>query len=921
MRLLRLSLLLLVAIGLCACSNSQSAFPSEPVTVSIKSDSHEGMLRIKAKGASVTLGTDDIDARSIEQMMMSVYFDYDFSLARHETTCGEFNKLMSEATGLVLNCLNDSLPATDVTYYDAILYANERSKAEKRDTAYTYAVATFDSEGHCTGMEGFAFRPEVDAYRLPTEAEWVAAATVDWDTSKAWTAENSGYELHNVCGLAEKGELCDMIGNAMEWVNDWLVLFSDTTLHNYVGAPDGGALGQRVVKGGSFRDGVSSITDYGRGDIYMVTSSTRAIYVGFRLAFGAIPNAAWLGSNGRANTSRVIPIASSAVMHSFAGSYKVKLVFRAENSGNLAYIDYANGVQAVVEIADTIDAYHPEISPDGKRVAFCTGVEGTSGKSVIYVRDLNATGTNLVKLNVKNAAIPRWRVLENGDTVIVYVSSADNNKDETAFTSESTWQVKFSKGKFGKPQKLFDGAYHGGISEDDRLAVTGARLLRARVAAKGSTVTKKAIDTVWYAGEQVCNASLARDSSKRTLFLDFAGKTGRKFVGSDYGAHEQLFVVDSTGKLIQAVPAPSGYSFDHTEWFPGSKDMAVATLVNSNGLHKKIVLVNLADSNIVDLAEGDELWHPNLWMKPRFLANEGVSLDLDSACIYMTASSDVVTRIMKVKMDLFWKHRDSAEIVIIGSSRSFTGMDPEEITSGFAINMSYSAEDMTGSLFFLKNYVFPLMPKLKLVALTLDLDRMYIDSTSFKNWFSDIPGYEYDKNHSYWVDGVPEKMADISLESVSLDFTEYEMYRYHNGLYPTFTVGWGDTVPEIAWDVHWFEKDKSAYEYNMKLLKEILALAKEKDVKVLGIIYPQSPYYKDTPAWGRYGLTKRDAQEIMHDLQGLRSTYPNFRVLDAYRSGNNEFTYDDFSNVDHLGLWGAIKMAWKLDYMMDILHW
>ena len=465
MRLLRLSLLLLVAIGLCACSNSQSAFPSEPVTVSIKSDSHEGMLRIKAKGASVTLGTDDIDARSIEQMMMSVYFDYDFSLARHETTCGEFNKLMSEATGLVLNCLNDSLPATDVTYYDAILYANERSKAEKRDTAYTYAVATFDSEGHCTGMEGFAFRPEVDAYRLPTEAEWVAAATVDWDTSKAWTAENSGYELHNVCGLAEKGELCDMIGNAMEWVNDWLVLFSDTTLHNYVGAPDGGALGQRVVKGGSFRDGVSSITDYGRGDIYMVTSSTRAIYVGFRLAFGAIPNAAWLGSNGRANTSRVIPIASSAVMHSFAGSYKVKLVFRAENSGNLAYIDYANGVQAVVEIADTIDAYHPEISPDGKRVAFCTGVEGTSGKSVIYVRDLNATGTNLVKLNVKNAAIPRWRVLENGDTVIVYVSSADNNKDETVFTSESTWQVKFSKGKFGKPQKLFDGAYHGGISE------------------------------------------------------------------------------------------------------------------------------------------------------------------------------------------------------------------------------------------------------------------------------------------------------------------------------------------------------------------------------------------------------------------------------------------------------------------------
>jgi hypothetical protein len=71
--------------------------------------------------------------------------------------------------------------------------------------------------------------------------------------------------------------------------------------------------------------------------------------------------------------------------------------------------------------------------------------------------------------------------LENGDTAIVYVTDAGNNKNESDFKAASTWQVTFANGKFGEPQKLFDGAYHGGISEDNSLAVTGARLLRARV--------------------------------------------------------------------------------------------------------------------------------------------------------------------------------------------------------------------------------------------------------------------------------------------------------------------------------------------------------------------------------------------------------------------------------------------------------
>lgn len=75
--------------------------------------------------------------------------------------------------------------------------------------------------------------------------------------------------------------------------------------------------------------------------------------------------------------------------------------------------------------------------------------------------------------------------------------------------SASTWQVPFASGKFGKPIKLFDGSFHGGISEDE---------------------------------------SLAKDYSKRTAFLDFGGGTGKSFVGKKYGVHEYLLVADSSYK-------------------------------------------------------------------------------------------------------------------------------------------------------------------------------------------------------------------------------------------------------------------------------------------------------------------------------------------------------------------------------------
>ena len=899
----------------CSCSNSVGVSAEKKTLVDVSTDTLAGMLRVQTLKSVTVLGTLDSKAKVNERPEMRARFDYDFSIGRHEVTCGEFNSVMENVSGLVLDCDNDSFPATSLTFYDAVLFANERSKSEGFDTAYTYASAVFDSEKHCTALDGFAYRPEVNAYRLPTEAEWILVASSEWNAEHSWTAENSDYKLHRVCGKMDSTvQFCDMMGNAMEWVNDWLGIFRDTTVTNFVGAPDGGALGQRVVKGGSFRNPVTSINLYSRGDVYMVTSSTRADYVGFRLAFGAIPAAVWMGNNGKAASSRIVPLASSATLRSVVGANQVRLAFRNDLTENLAYVDYSSGILSVVEIADTLDVYHPEISPDGKRVAFCTGLEGVSGKSSLYVRDLSAEGLNLVKLEVESAAIPRWRVLDSGDTVIVYVNDAGNNKEESAFKMSSTWQVSFANGKFGKPQKLFDGAYHGGLSGDNSLAVTGARLLRARISGR---------DTVWYNGEQACNVSLAKDGSKRTLFLDFGSKTGREYAGENYGTHERLLVVDSIGDLILTLAAPVGYSFDHSEW-ASNGNFVVATLTNVNGAHTKMVLIDLTEGNVVDLAEGDELWHPNLWIRQEKNNEVNISLDSDSAGIYMNDGDDWGVALMRYNMELLWQYRDSVNVAVVGSSRPLYSLWPSLMSNRFfMVNFAQTPNSIHMSRDFLELYLFPHLKKLKYVVLSLDIDfwnKPDGDKSDnlFKNAYKKYPGYVYDKNHNYWQDGYPEGLLEYTKNY--LEVKPYLLHEVDRGaIMNPFCGGWANP-PLVEGDSSAYDSEKNLYEKSFESLVDIIQSAQNKDVVVIGILFPQNQDYQNTGAYGRYGLRRSVAEQFVSRLQELEKSYSNFKFIDRNRMGNHGYPSEWFVDDDHLCIEGAKSFTATVDLILNGLE-
>ena len=85
---------------------------------------------------------------------------------------------------------------------------------------------------------------------------------------------------------------------------------------------------------------------------------------------------------------------------------------------------------------------------------------------------------------------------------------------------------------------------------------------------------------------------------------------GRKFVGEDYATHEVILYADSTGTLERFTKAPAPYTFDHTEWIYGADSLVVATLVDIDGAHRKVVALNAFTGDVLEMLCGEELWHP-----------------------------------------------------------------------------------------------------------------------------------------------------------------------------------------------------------------------------------------------------------------------------------------------------------------------
>ena len=172
---------------------------------------------------------------------------------------------------------DESLPVTNVSWYDAIRFANALSAYEGFEECYQIREeeVVFPKGLECSG------------YRLPTEAEWEYAAKARqryvfsggtrW-SRLVWTAENSDDEVHYVAQkLPNAFGLYDMSGNVWEWVWDIHAPYDQSETIDPLGAKEGV---YRIRRGGSFQEELN----YARVDVrYSAHPNYISLEQGFRL--------------------------------------------------------------------------------------------------------------------------------------------------------------------------------------------------------------------------------------------------------------------------------------------------------------------------------------------------------------------------------------------------------------------------------------------------------------------------------------------------------------------------------------------------------------------------------------------------------------------------------------------------------------
>jgi len=168
------------------------------------------------------------------------------------------------------------LPAGYVSWFDAVLYCNARSKHYKLDTVYSYDSAGIDAGNRtCDTLTDMVIDASKNGYRLPTEAEWEyacrAGGTSDYywggsyppssgsdttaiDFNAVWNNNSLGSVQNVATKFANAWGLYDMSGNVQEWCNDWYgdTYYSSSPSTNPAGPDTSNYYGTRVLRGGSY---------------------------------------------------------------------------------------------------------------------------------------------------------------------------------------------------------------------------------------------------------------------------------------------------------------------------------------------------------------------------------------------------------------------------------------------------------------------------------------------------------------------------------------------------------------------------------------------------------------------------------------------------------------------------------------------
>jgi formylglycine-generating enzyme required for sulfatase activity len=216
-----------------------------------------GMKFIPAKNQSFTMGNPGMPLVAPYKATSTGILTHDFWMDSTEVTQVDFDSVMGVNDITFINQSDPKNPAENISWYDAALYCNQRSKKEGKDTVYSYSIKLINVWGNCYGLYNMATdtTPVVtdytkSGYRLPSEIEWEyacrAGTTGDsyWGSGAinnyVWYYDNASNKSHPVGQkLANGFGMYDMMGNVSEFCNDVWTLWTDTSFTDFTGPQTG----------------------------------------------------------------------------------------------------------------------------------------------------------------------------------------------------------------------------------------------------------------------------------------------------------------------------------------------------------------------------------------------------------------------------------------------------------------------------------------------------------------------------------------------------------------------------------------------------------------------------------------------------------------------------------------------------------